>query len=393
MLEKRICVVTTTRADYGILHPLIKELEYRADIRLHLAVTGTHLSGEFGYTINEIKLESENSILHKLPILDDRDSPEGISNTVANAITKFADFFAKEPFDLVILLGDRTETLGVAIAAMNERLPIGHIHGGERTEGAVDECVRHAITKMSQLHFPAAEEYRNRIIQMGEKPERVFNVGSLGVENVMHTQLLSKKEIRKRLGFSSEDHYLVITYHPVTLEENTVEENMSSLLRVMKEHKEYRYLITKANSDVGGRRINAIWEKFCRENTESRLVDSLGMVGYLSAVNDCDFVVGNSSSGLIEVPSFGKPTVNIGDRQRGRIMAESVINCEASYPAIEKAMNEAAEAVSEKRFHKGKNPYGDGTASKKIVKVIIETLEQGPIPLKKEFYGGEKCEQ
>lgn len=377
---KKIAIVTATRAEYGILKPLIEGLGKENEFEVQLLVTGTHLSEKHGVTQQEI-IGDGNSIYRKIPILEQGNTPCDVSCTMANAIRGFALYFAQEKPDILIILGDRTEMLGICCAAMNERIPIAHLHGGELTEGAVDDCVRHAITKMSYLHFAATEVYRNRIIQMGEQPERVYNVGALGVENILNTQLLSYEDMCAQTGIPLGREYVVVTFHPVTLEDNTVEKQTEELIQAMREENKFFYLITKANADAGGDIVNEMFETFEKKQENVKLVASLGMLRYLSAVKYSAFVLGNSSSGIIEAPALGVPTVNIGDRQKGRLMSESVISCKNEVKDIVSAI-----ASAEKVNHQESYLYGDGTTSKKIIKILKEFLQKDKIDLKKKFY-------
>lgn len=380
-MMKKICVVTTTRAEYGLLHPLILRLRSCSEWETQVVVTGTHLEPEFGNTYQEIEKDGI-PIFEKIPILEPGDDALAVSGTMARALEGFARYFQREGPDLVFLLGDRTEQLGIAAAAMNQQIPIGHIHGGELTQGAVDDSVRHALTKMSHLHFASAEEYRRRIIQLGEEPERVYNVGALGVENILHQKLLSRKELCAAAGFPADRDYAVVTFHPVTREEGTALTQVQELFAAIDQRPQLFYLITKANSDAGGRAINAWMESETAKHENCKLVSSLGMKRYLSAVKYAKFVLGNSSSGIIEAPSLGVPTVNIGDRQQGRIQAISVVNCESNASSILAAMDRALQMgpIS------GVNPYGDGTASARIVAAVGKHFGQGAIDLKKRFY-------
>lgn len=377
---KKIAVVTSTRAEYGILKPLIARLQKEENFKVQLLVTGTHLSDGYGNTQKEI-LADGNSIYKKIPILEEGNTSRDISFVMANAIRGFAVYFAEEKPDLVVVLGDRTEMLGVCCAAMNERIPIAHLHGGELTEGAVDDCVRHAITKMSYLHFPATEEYRRRIIQMGENPKRVYAVGALGVENILKTSLLPYEDMCRETGVPLGSKYVVVTFHPVTLEDNTAFEQVEALISAMEQKDNYFYLITKANADVGSEAVNKRLEEFSGQHENAKLVTSLGMVRYLSAVKYSEMVLGNSSSGIIEAPALGIPTVNIGDRQKGRLMASTIINCKANKADIVSAMEMAA--VTE---HRVSHLYGDGNTAEKIVQVLKSFLQNGHVDLKKKFY-------
>lgn len=378
---KKICVVTATRAEYGILYPLMKKLLSCDAWEVQIVVTGTHLEEAFGYTCKEI--EKDNiPIFMKIPILEKGDDALAVSKTMANALVRFGEYFKMEQPDIVIILGDRTEMLGIAAAAMNQQIPIAHLHGGELTQGAVDDSVRHALTKMSYLHFSATEEYRKRIIQMGEESERVFNVGALGVENILKETLLSMEELKESIDFPIDRDYAVVTFHPVTLEEGTELEQVQELFKAMEEKNELFYLITKANADVGGQKINEYMEREVEKYENMKLVSSLGMKRYLSAVKYARLVLGNSSSGIIEVPALRVPTVNIGDRQQGRIMAESVLQCEPKAEEIVAAVDRALLL----NINNYENPYGDGNTSEKIVEILKRYLLQEKIDLKKRFY-------
>lgn len=382
--RKKIAVVTATRAEYGILKPLILRLRTEKSFLVHVLVTGTHLSQEYGNTKQEIQADNIE-IFREIPILEKDNTPYDISVTMANAIRGFAEYFRDEKPELLVVLGDRTELLGVCCAAMNEQIPIAHLHGGELTEGAVDDSVRHAITKMSHLHFAASEIYRKRIIQMGEEPGRVFNVGALGVENILRVPLLTEDEIRHEIEIPKDMPYVMVTFHPVTLEQGMVEKQVLELLKAVACENHYFYLFTKANADAGGSLVNGLVEDFSQKNANVKLVSSLGMLRYLSAVKYCELVLGNSSSGVIEAPALGIPTVNIGDRQKGRLMADTVISCEPEAAAIIAAMQKAQESK-----HLVSHLYGDGTTSEKIVSVIKDYLENNKINLKKKFYDLER---
>lgn len=377
---KKIAVVTATRAEYGILKPLIQKILAEPEWKLQLLVTGTHLSPKYGQTEKEI-LADQIPVFERIPILEEGNSPYDISCTMANAIRGFASYFQREHPDLLVVLGDRTEMLGICCAAMNEGVPIAHLHGGELTEGAVDDCVRHALTKMSCLHFAAAEEYRKRIIQLGEAPERVFHVGALGVENILKMPLLSYEQMCAEVGIPEGKKYAVVTFHPVTLEAGMESGQTEALILAMQKRNDYFYLITKANADAGGELVNERFENFCRGVSNAKMVASLGVQRYLSAVKYSAFVMGNSSSGIIEAPALGVPTVNIGDRQKGRLMAETVIQSKADTEDILEAMQKAS-----RMKHTCSNLYGDGDTSEKIVKVIKDFLDKDKIDLKKKFY-------
>lgn len=378
---KKITIVTATRAEYGILHPLITRLLACDQWETQVVVTGTHLEEEFGYTCHEIERDGV-PIYRKIPITEKDDNAYAVSRTMANALCGFGAYFKEEKPDLLILLGDRTEMLAIASAAMNERIPIAHLHGGELTQGAVDDCVRHALTKMSYLHFASTEAYRNRIIQLGEDPARVFNVGALGVENILREQLLSRQELKTVVDFPVDRPYAVVTFHPVTLEKATAEQQVRELLVAMRQREDLFFLITKANSDAGGRRINELLEAETEKCSNMELVASLGMKRYLSAVKYAKFVLGNSSSGIIEAPALQVPTVNIGDRQQGRIQAKSIVNCQPERTSILTAIDRVL-GMQGLVFN---NPYGDGHTSEKIVEILKEYMSLEHIDLKKKFY-------
>ena len=378
---KKICVITATRAEYGLLKPLVKQLMRTPGLETQLVATGAHLVESLGNTWQEI--EKDNiGIYKKIPIQSQGDESYHATLTMANALVQFGKYFQEEKPDLLVVLGDRTELLAFCAAAVNEHIPIAHIHGGELTQGAVDDSIRHAVTKMSYLHFTSTEEYRKRVIQMGEEPGRVYHVGALGVENILNEELLSRELLEGAAGFPASQDYAVVTFHPVTLEPDTAISQVKELFAAMQAKPELFYLITKANADAGGRAINEFMERMSANSPNMKLVASLGMKRYLSAVKYARFVLGNSSSGIIEAPSLGVPTVNIGDRQKGRIMAGSVLCCEPEKKQILAAMEQAMHMAG----GRWENPYGDGGTSRKIVSVLKGWLEEGRIDLKKKFY-------
>lgn len=384
-MRKNICVVTASRAEYGLLKPVIKKLKTEPEFNVDVVATGAHLASEFGLTYREIEKDGIE-IDEKIEILLSGDTAVSVTKAMGLALIGFADYFMRKKPDLLILLGDRYETLAVAIAAFNQRIPIAHLYGGEVTEGALDDAIRHAITKLSYLHFTSTEAYRRRVIQLGESPERVFCVGAIGIENVLNTRLLSKEELEKVLGFSLDKPYAVVTFHPVTLEEQTAEKQIRALLNVCREYKDINFIFTKANADEGGRIINQIIDQFARENANVKVFDSLGNVNYLSALKYCAAVIGNSSSGLIEAPSLGIPTVNIGDRQKGRMQAASVISCKPEEGDIRRAVDIALSQEFREKAKKVTNPYGDGRTSDKVAGIIKDFLINRKIDLKKKFY-------
>lgn len=380
---KKICVVTGTRAEYGLLYWLMKEIDIDPDFELQLVVTGMHLSPEFGLTYKEI--EKEFRINKKIEMLLSSDTPVGISKSMGLAQISFAECFNELQPDLLIVLGDRYEIFSAASAAMIARIPIAHLHGGETTEGAFDESIRHSITKMAHLHFTAAEEYRNRVIQLGEHPNRVFNVGGMGIENIKRLKLLSKEEFEHSIDFKLGEKNLLVTFHPVTLEHGTAQEQFKALLEALDTLKNTHIIFTKANSDTDGRIINQMIDDYVSKNTHRAIsFASLGQLRYLSALQYVDAVVGNSSSGLLEAPCFKIATINIGDRQKGRLKAASVIDCipekSAIFAAIQKTYSEELQSIVSNTI----NPYGDGIASFKIIE-ILKNVEL-PSLLKKSFY-------
>lgn len=376
----KVAIVTATRAEYGILKPLIKKILLDESIDLQLLVTGTHLSEKYGNTQNEIE-EDGFKVFRKYPILTDGNSAFDTSLIMANALVYFAQYFEEEKPACVIILGDRTEMLGISAAAVDSGIPIVHLHGGELTEGAIDDSIRHAITKLSYLHFPSTEEYRKRIIQMGEAPNRVFNVGALGVENILNVEYIEKQQLFSELGIPSDKKLVVVTFHPVTLESGKEKNQTIELIKAMNERNSYFYLITRANSDAGGDIVNNMFEQYVKVCPDSKLVSSLGMRKYLSAMYYSEFVLGNSSSGIIEAPSIGTPTVNIGDRQKGRIMSKSVINCNPVCKEIVNAMDQASRCI-----HEASYVYGGGNTSDKILKVIKDTFMKEDFNNRKKFY-------
>ena len=383
---KRIGIMTGTRAEYGLLKSLMQEINKDNDLELYLIVSGMHLSPEFGMTYKEIE-EDGFEINAKVEMLLSSDSPAGISKSIGLGVIGFADEFQRADLDMLILLGDRYEALSAAISAMVMRIPIAHLHGGELTKGAIDEGIRHSITKMSYLHFTSTEQYRNRVIQLGENPERVFYVGALGVENIKKINLMTKEELEKSIHFEIDENTVVVTYHPVTLENNTVEEQFLNLLEVLDRNPKIRMIFTKANADTNGRIVNELIDKYAAQNSERACAFmSLGQKRYLSALKYCRIVIGNSSSGIIEAPSFGKPIINIGDRQKGRICADSVINCGYTQQEIQQAMETALTEEFENKARNCRNPYEKENTAANIISVIKDYLLNDKIKLKKGFY-------
>ncbi|WP_026499376.1 UDP-N-acetylglucosamine 2-epimerase [Butyrivibrio sp. WCD2001] len=385
-MKKQIGVLTATRAEFGLLKPLILRLLEEEFCDTRVLVTGMHLSPAFGNTYKEIE-EAGIPIAEKIECITEGDTPKDISNNMAMAMTGFGDYFANNRLDLLIVLGDRYETMAVCMAAMVAEIPIAHIHGGEATEGLIDEAIRHSITKMSQLHFASTDIYRNRIIQMGEQPDRVFNVGALAVENTKNTEFISREDLGKDLGIDLSGDYAVVTFHPVTLEENSGVEQFDKLMEAMDAFPDMKYIITKANADAGGRYINSRIDEYAEKRDNVVAVTSLGVKRYLSAVKGCCIVLGNSSSGITEAPCLHVPTVNIGDRQKGRLMPDSVICCEPESEAIIDAMKKAVSDDFREKVKAMTNPFGDGNTSEKITEIIRSIFEKdGNIGIVKNFY-------
>ena len=380
---RKICVVTSTRAEYGLLYWLLKEIEADSELKLQLIVTGMHLSPEFGLTYKEI--EKEFKIDKKIEILSSSHTNLDICAEMARVYEKFAPALAELKPDILVLLGDRYEIFGVAGVASIMQIPIAHIHGGETTQGAFDEAFRHSITKMSHIHFAATNEYANRIIQLGEEPRRVFNVGGTSIENIKKLNLLSKEEFEKSIDFRLAKKNILITFHPVTLENSSAREQFNELLNALDELEETNFIFTKANSDTDGDVINKMIDEYVSENSQKAVAfASLGQLRYLSAIKFVDIVLGNSSSGLLEVPSFKKATINIGDRQKGRARASSVIDVMPAKEEILAAIKRAYSKEFEQTLKDTINPYDGGNPSKKMVKILKEIKLDGI--LKKKFY-------
>ena len=382
-MTRKICVVTGSRADYGLLHSVMQGISLELELELQIIVTGMHLSEEFGSTVTEIEADGFE-IDSKVPTLANSDSPEGIAKSIANGIEGCANAFAKLKPDLVVMLGDRYEIFAAASAALVSRLPIAHLHGGEVTAGAFDEAFRHSITKMSQFHFVAHEDYRKRVIQLGENPIHVFKVGALGISNYKPEELFSKIQLEEELGIKFKEKSLLITFHPVTLEKDTAVEQMNELLEALKTLDNTTLIFTMPNADTGGQAQMKLIKDFVGKHSNSIVIKSLGRVKYLSCLQYVDGVLGNSSSGIIEAPTFKVGTINIGDRQSGRVQAKSVINCDPKSRSIKLAIENLYEESFRTRLGMTINPFGDGEASQRIVSILKE-IELDNI-LKKSFH-------
>lgn len=385
-MKKTICIVTGTRAEYGLLSPIIKQLEATHHLELKIVATGMHLSEDFGLTYHEVEADGI-SIDAKINILQNNDdSQKAMSKAIGIGVIEFAEYFDKAKPHMVIVLGDRFEIFSAAIAAAVACIPIAHLYGGETTEGAIDEFFRHSITKMSYLHFTSTEQYRQRIINMGESPHRVFNVGATSVENILNMPLLNKEELARSLNFDLNSPYALVTFHPVTLEKNTAVKQLEELLSAIQATKGLNYIFTKANADANGRAINQQIDAYCRDNENAIAFTSLGVLRYLSAMKYCEMVMGNSSSGIVETPSFKKATINIGDRQKGRFCAKSVLSCEPEKHAILRSIDKARSQQFLDGIANQISPYGDGKTSERITAVIQDFLDNDKINLKKSFY-------
>jgi GDP/UDP-N,N'-diacetylbacillosamine 2-epimerase (hydrolysing) len=380
---RKICVITGTRAEYGLLRCVMQGIKDDTDLILQIIATGMHLSSEFGLTYRDIEFDGF-IINYKIEMLTSSDTPVGITKSIGLGSIGFADALEQLKPDLIIVLGDRYEIFSAVTAALVARIPIAHVHGGESTEGVIDEAIRHSITKMSHLHFVATAEYRQRVIQMGENPGRVFCVGGLGVDALNKLKLLDKLSLEQALDFELGPKNLLVTFHPVTLENSTAEFQMRELLDALAELTNTHLIFTFPNADTDGRVLINMIKEFVANHANAQAYESLGQLRYLSCVSHVDGVIGNSSSGLLEVPSFKKGTINIGDRQMGRLQSKSVINCDPSKDSILMALSRLYSKKFQETLSDVINPYGEGGASQKIISIIKETsLDK---ILKKKFY-------
>lgn len=383
---RKICVITGTRAEFGLLSGLMRLIQQSENTTLQVVATNMHLSERYGYTYREIE-EAGFAIDYKVPMLDESgaDDSTGTIMAMSRALAGFADAYVALQPDLIVVLGDRFEILCAVEAALIKQIPVAHLYGGELTYGAYDDAIRHSITKMSHLHFTSTEEYRKRVIQLGEQPERVFNVGALGVENIKRVPLMSKEEVERDLQFEIGDNTLLITYHPVTLSDSNPLDDIQALFDALDEHPELSVIFTMPNSDTGGQVIAEAIENYASQHADRvRAYKSLGMRRYLSVMKYCAAVVGNSSSGILETPSFHIPTLNIGSRQDGRLEADSVYNCGTSKEAISNGLEHILSSEFRAQAEKAKNPYEkEGTAQ-----AIFDVISTYPLDgiIKKEFY-------
>ena len=380
---RKVCVVTGTRAEYGLLRWVMEGIRNSPKLELQVIATGMHLSPEFGLTYREIEKDGFQ-IGRKVEMLLSADTPVSIAKSMGLGMIGISDSLNELKPDLLLVLGDRYEIFAAVSAAMVARIPVAHLHGGETTEGAFDEAIRHSITKMAHLHFVAAEEYRQRVIQLGEHPDRVFQVGGLGVDNINKMILFNKEELEQSLDFKLGKKNLLITFHPVTLEHGTSACQMGELLSALEKLEDTHLIFTMPNSDTDGRVIFQMIEKFVTKHPNANAFTSLGQLRYLSCVKYVDGVVGNSSSGLTEIPSFKKGTINIGDRQKGRLKAGSVIDCLPNKNSIGKAITELYSQEFQVKLSSVNNPYGTGGGSEMIVAKIENYYLNGVI--KKKFY-------
>lgn len=380
---RKICIITGTRAEWGLLAPLAHRIHTDPTLELQIIATGMHLSTEFGLTYRDITLP----ISKKCEILLSSDTPIGLCKAMGLAQISVCEAYEQLRPDMIVVLGDRYEIFACVASAMICRIPVAHLHGGEATEGLIDEAIRHSITKMSQLHFVATSEYRKRVIQLGEEPSRVFEVGGFGIDSIKSLALLNKPALESALNFRFAARNFLITFHPVTLEDSTAGEQFNELLLALStlaQTHELGFIFTKANADTNGRIINEMIDSFVAREDRAVAFTSMGQLRYLSAMAQVDAVVGNSSSGLGEAPSFKVATINIGDRQKGRIKADSVIDCEPKAQSILAALKRALSEEFQALLKNVKNPYGEGGASEQTHKILRSYPLDGL--LKKAFY-------
>jgi GDP/UDP-N,N'-diacetylbacillosamine 2-epimerase (hydrolysing) len=381
---QKICVVTGSRAEYGLLKPLLIQISRQKEWQLQLLVTGMHLSPEFGLTYKEIERDGF-PITKKIETLLSSDNPEGVVKSMGLGAIGFADALKELQPDLIVILGDRFEILSIAEAALIFRIPIAHLHGGEITEGAYDESIRHAITKMSHLHFASTEIYRQRIIQMGEDPDRVFNVGAIGLDNIKFLKLLSKSEVQKKLNIKFKKYNYLITFHPTTLNETTASQDFKELISALQKQEDSLFIFTKSNADNGGRIINKLIDDYVFLHPQTSIsFSSMGQQLYLSVMQYVNAVVGNSSSGIIEAASLKVATINIGDRQKGRIQPHNIINCSIEQNDIKKAFEKVKLSSFKKNLQELENPYGSGNTASSIITILKGIDLKKLIP--KKFY-------
>lgn len=381
-MHKKIAVFTGTRADYGLLYWLLKDIQENATLTLQLIVSGSHLSPEFGNTFEQIERDGF-SIDEKVEMLLSSNSAVGTAKSVGLGIIGYAEALDRLKPDVLVILGDRSEALAIAQTAAILKIPLLHIHGGEITEGAYDDAFRHAITKLSHIHCTATKTYKQRVIQMGEMPNSVYNVGAIGLDHIRRSTLMTPEQLSSDLNFDLNHPYFLVTYHPVTLADEPAIETFNALLTSLEQFPQHNVIITYPNADNGSREIISLIQDYARQSKGKVLaIASLGQVRYLSCVKYATAVIGNSSSGIIEVPSFNVPTVNIGNRQQGRLAAQSVIHCQPDSLSITTAINKAILLLPQLQLTPVANPYGQGQASQLIVKLLTTT----PLKPTKSFY-------
>ena len=381
---RRICVVTGSRAEFGLLHWGMREIQQHRDLELQILVTGMHLSEKYGLTYREIE-KAGFEISAKVEMLESENTPEAVARSTGQGVIGCTAALEKLQPDWLVVLGDRFETFAAVVAATFLKIPVAHFHGGETTEGAFDEALRHSITKMAHLHFTSTQDYRRRVIQLGESPERVHNVGAVGLDNIASCDLLNREELESKTGIKFREQNLLVTFHPVTLENATSAEQTDELFKALESFSDFGLIITHPNADPGSEEILSKIQEFAtRHSDRVWSFASMGFINYLSTLGMVDGVVGNSSSGLIEVPYFEIGTVNIGERQKGRIAGESVIHCEPQCEAIVEAIQTATSAAFRKKLNRDSNPYGKPGASKRAIEILANTETRGI--LKKKFY-------
>lgn len=382
---RTVAIITSTRAEFGLLMPVIRELRrYQNKFKVELVVTGTHLKSEFGHTVDEIiKSGLTPDVQIEIPV--ESKNAEDISHNQAATLELFTKLFVEKEYDGIVILGDRYEILSIAIAAGNTHVPIFHLCGGDTTEGAADEWIRHSITKMSYLHFPTNELSYRRVLRLGESPDRVFNYGSTSIDNILNSANMPKLDALNSLGLD-DCKYAICTYHPVTMESSDIRTLVDEFLEAIEAYSDIEFIVTKSNADQGGAEINKLLDEADNIINNLHVYTSLGVVRYLSLMKYAEFVLGNSSSGIIETPVFKVPTVNIGDRQRGRLQSESIINCGEDKESIISAISKALSTEHRMVCSKVVSPYGDGHAAERIAKKIYEVIIEDSIDLKKRFY-------
>ncbi|MEH1739360.1 UDP-N-acetylglucosamine 2-epimerase [Fusobacterium varium] len=385
-MRKKICIITGTRAEYGLLKSIIKKIKLEKDLILQIIVTGMHLSPEFGLTYKEI--EKDGFLINeKIEILLSSDTEIGVSKSIGLAMISFSEAYSRLKPDLIILLGDRYEILAATIAAYISRIPVAHISGGDITEGAYDDAFRHSITKMAYLHFPGSKNSRRRIMQLGESPERIFDFGDPGIENIKNTEIYNRKELSEILKFDLEREYILVVMHSTTLENFSSAQQMKNLFCALKNFEDYNIVFIKGNSDNNGRKINQMIDEYEKENKNRvKSFISISIKEYLSLLKNSEVLLGNSSSGIVEAPALEKINLNIGDRQKGRERANTTIHCDGTKEEILKNLSDILNGKYNNRLKKVESPYGDGNTSSNIVKIIKKFLFEEKIDLKKKFY-------